>query len=76
MDLSALCSIYGGKNDTSGCHLAVYSEDIAFAHHFVATRPPPPCRSATGIGYAYKKLSKMVSNSASYSLNSWWIELW
>ena len=32
--------ISGGANDTSGCHLAVFSEDIAVARHFVATRPP------------------------------------
>ena len=38
--------------------LAGFSEDGAFAHHFVATHPPPtlpPCRSATVIGYASKK---------------------
>ena len=32
----------GGANDTSRCHLAVFSEDVAVARHFVATRPPPP----------------------------------
>ena len=32
---------------------------------------PPPCRSATGIGYASKKLSKMAGNVASYSPYSW-----
>ena len=32
--------ICGGANDTSGCHLAVFSEDVAVARHFVATRPP------------------------------------
>ena len=31
--------ICGGANDTNGCHLAVFSEDVAFAHHFVATHP-------------------------------------
>ena len=44
--------------DTNGCHLAGFSEDVAFAHHFMATRPSPtlpPYRSATGIGYASKK---------------------
>ena len=38
--------ICGGANDTSGCHLAVYSEDVAVARHFVATRPPPPFHPA------------------------------
>ena len=33
--------ICGGANDTSGYHLAVFSEDVAVARHFVATRPPP-----------------------------------
>ena len=41
MDLATLiCVIYGGANDTSGCHLAVFSEDVAVARHFVATHPP------------------------------------
>ena len=66
----------GGANDTSGCHLAVFSEDVAVARHFVATRPPPalpPCRNASGIDYPSKKLSKMAGYSASYSFNSWCI---
>ena len=25
-----------------GCHLAVFSLDIAFTHHFMATHLPPP----------------------------------
>ena len=72
MSLAMLCVIYGGENDTNGCYLAGFGEDVAFAHHFVATLPP--CRSATGIGYTSKKLSKMVGNSASYSSNSWWVD--
>ena len=55
--------ICGGENDTNGCHFAGFSEDVAFACHFVAYHPPPtlpPCRSATDIGYTSKKLSKMV----------------
>ena len=55
----------------------VKTHAVAFAPHFVATHPPPtlpPCRSATGIGYASKKLSKMAGNSASYSPNSWWVD--
>ena len=31
-----------GENHSNGCHLAGFSEDIAFARHFVATSPPPP----------------------------------
>ena len=31
--------ISGGANDTSGCHLAVFREDVAVARHFVATHP-------------------------------------
>ena len=53
--------ICGGANDTSGCHLAVFSEDVAFACHFVATHPPPtlpPCKSASGIDYPSKKTLK------------------
>ena len=37
--------LYGGENDTSGCHLAGFGEEVAFACHFVATHPPPPSRS-------------------------------
>ena len=43
MDLTALCDMLRrGENDTKGCHLAGFGEDIAFACHFVATHPPPP----------------------------------
>ena len=50
--------ISAGENYTNGCHLAGFSEDIAFTRHFMATRPAltlPPYRSATGIGYTSKK---------------------
>ena len=30
--------ICGGENGTNGCHFAVFSKDIGFARHFVATR--------------------------------------
>ena len=77
MNLTTSCNIYRDANDTSGCHLAVFSEDLAFAHHFMATGPPPtlqPCSSASGIDYPSKKLSKMAGYSASYPFNSWWID--
>ena len=67
MDLAALL-VCGVENGTNGYHLAGFSEDVAFAYHFVATHLPPTLplyRSATGIGYASKKLSKMVGNLAS-----------
>ena len=32
--------ICGGENDINGCHLAGFSEDVAFARHFVASYPP------------------------------------
>ena len=73
MHLTALiCVICGGENDTNGCHLAGFGEDVAFASNLVATHPP--CRSATGIGYTSKKLYKMAGYSASYSPNSWWVD--
>ena len=31
----------GGENGTNGSHLAVRSEDVALAHHFMAPCPPP-----------------------------------
>ena len=54
--------------------LVSFSEYGAFARHFVATRSPPTIplyRSATGIGYASKELSKMAENLVSYLPNSW-----
>ena len=67
-----LCVICGGENDINGCHLAGFSEDVAFARHLVVSHPS--CRSATDIGYTSKKLSKMAGNAASYSPNSWWVD--
>ena len=65
--------ICDGENHIDECYLVVVSEDVASAHNFMATFVPPllPFRSDSGIGYASKKLSIMVGNSASYSLNSW-----
>ena len=54
------CVTCGGENGTNGCHLAGFSEDVAFARHVVAN---PPYRNATYIGYASKKLSKMAGYS-------------
>ena len=68
--------ICGGENGTNGCPVAGFSEEVAFAHHFMAinlTPTLPPYRSANGIGYVNKN-SKVVGNSASYSPNSWWID--
>ena len=58
--------VCGVEHDTNGYHLAGFSEDVAFARHFGL----PISRSATGIGYASKKLYKMAENSASYSPDS------
>ena len=41
MDLAILCDMWSA-NDTSGCRLVIFSEDLAFACHFVAPWPPPP----------------------------------
>ena len=72
------CEKYNGTDE---CHLAVFSVDVAFACHFVA--PHHHSKSACAVGYASTKLSKMASNSATYSFNRWcigrqWIavELW
>ena len=58
----------GGANDTSGCHLAVFSEDVAVARHFVAK-----AGMLVVLTTPVKKLSKMAGYSASYSFNSWCI---
>ena len=56
MDLAAFVTC-GDKNGTNGSHFPVCSEDVAFAHHFMATRLPlilPPYKSAGDIGYISK----------------------
>ena len=61
MRYNLLCVICGGENDTNGCHLAGFRQEVAFAHHLLATHPPPtlpPCRSAIGIGYISKNYLK------------------
>ena len=62
----------GGENGTNGCHLAILSEDIAFAHHFVAPHLPPshPIGALVVLAMPVKKLSKMVGNSANYPVYS------
>ena len=37
----ALCDICVGENSTNGCHLAVFSVDVDYACHFMATHQPP-----------------------------------
>ena len=76
MSLAILCVIREGENDTNGCHLAGYNEDVAFARHFMATRSPPfhPIGVLLVLVMPVKKLSKMVGNSAGYSPNSLWID--
>ena len=55
MDLGA-CTydtyICGTENDPNGCHLVVFSVEVAFAHHYVAPHHPHPSpyRGACGIG--------------------------
>ena len=57
IDLAAYV-ICGGKNGTNGCHVAVFSVDVAFACYFVATHwplTPLPIRVLySGIGYTSK----------------------
>ena len=45
-----------GEYDNDGSHLAVFSEDVAFARHFKA--PCPPYRSTSGVCYASKNYPK------------------
>ena len=77
MSLAMLCMTCGGENGTSGSHLAVFSEDVAFACHFVATRLPPtlPSYRNAVLATPVKKLSKMAGNSASYPVYSRYSEL-
>ena len=48
--------------------MAGFGEDVAFAHHFMAT--PPPVGVLLVLAMPVKTQSKMAGNSASYSLNS------
>ena len=69
--------ICGGENDTNGCHLAGFGEDVVFACHFMATHPPPPSHPVgvlLVLAIPVKKLSKLAGNSASYLPNSWWVD--
>ena len=56
MYLAALCNMYcrGKMALIRRCHLLVFSEDVAFTHHFVATYLSPPCRIAGSTSYASK----------------------
>ena len=65
--------ICGGENGTSGSHLAVFSEDLAFSSHFMVPRPPPishPIGVLVVLATPAKILSKMVGNSVSYPVYS------
>ena len=65
--------ICGGENDSNGCHLVGLSEDVVFALHFMAT-----CLLVgvlLVLAMPVKKLSKMAGDLASYSPNSWWIDI-
>ena len=58
VDLATLCDMWRCKwHHAVDAILAVFSEDVAVARHFVATRPPPtlpPCTNASGIDYPSK----------------------
>ena len=75
LDLVALCNTYVELKIVSIHHLAVFSVGIGFTSHFLAHRHPRAC----SIGYVSEKImsvnkpSKLVGNSASYSLDSWCI---
>ena len=63
--------ICGGENGTNGCHLAGFSEDVAFARHFVATHQPPPSHPIGMLLILATPVQKLVGYSASCSPNSW-----
>ena len=76
MDLATWCDtppVCGGPNDTSGCHLAVFSEDVALACYFVAPCPPLPSHyvGVLLVLATLKNLPQMAGYSASYLFNSW-----
>ena len=61
------------KDDTqtNGSHFPVYSEDVAFAHHFVDTHLLPPSHSIGLLmvsAMPVEKLSKMAGNPDNYPM--------
>ena len=64
----------GGENGTNGSNFPVFSEDVAFVRHFMATRPPSPSHSI-GVLVVLAKLSKMAGNPAKYPMYSGYNEL-
>ena len=48
---------------SNDCYLTVFSVDVAFDCHFVATAHPPPYKSASDFGYTSKNLYKMAGVS-------------
>ena len=67
------CFVWHVKVKMALMEVICFSEDVAFACHFMAPCPPtfiPPDRSASGTDYASKKSSKMVGNPASYPVYS------
>ena len=73
-----LCVTCGSENGTIESHLAVFSEYVAFSHHFAATCPPPPSH-LIGVLVVFatsvKQLSKMVGKSDNYPVYSRYSEL-
>ena len=59
----ALCVTGGCENGTDGPYFTYFSEDMAFAHHFMTTQLSPPCRTVTG-SYASKE---SIYNSGKFS---------
>ena len=69
--------IYEGANDTSGCHLAVFSEDVDLVYHFVVPHPSPLSYRVgvlVVLATLVRMLSKIVGYTASYPFNSWYID--
>ena len=62
----------GGENGTNGSHFPVFSEDVAFnnCQPLSGYSPAPTLPLYRGVGYAGKKLSKMVGRLASYTVYS------
>ena len=58
----------GDENGTIVSHFPVFSEDAAFAYHFMATRPPPHSHpiGVLVVLAVTVKLSKMAGKQASY----------
>ena len=75
MDLAVVLYVHGGENETNGCHLTGFSEDVAFACYFMALHLPLPSHHARVLVVLATPVRKYLNwwkiQLATYLLSSW-----